>query len=348
MLFRSACPTSALVAWCRALKHGLGVGLLPGRVFRQQAKSGPAVLRPVAERIADRLESGDSLSEALQPEVGRFPVLFVETVAVGEQSGRLSDVLGELETHYAMMQTMRRRLITSLAWPAFEYVAAIGVITIMIAVLGMVGSDIDPLGFGLTGFKGAVIFLAIATAFTLGIVGVVVIVANDENLTAKAQGLAMGVPVLSGCVRAFALQRFSIAWHFLAEAGMKADRIFSFALRSTANRAYRVHETVVGKRIRKGQTVPDVMEGCGRQLFPEEYVESVRMGDETGQLSEIMLKQAENYRDESERKIKVLTVAATILVFMSVGGLIIFMIFRLAMFYFGMIDKFADPNAKLM
>ena len=148
MLFRSACPTSALVLWCRALKHGLGVGLLPGRVFRQQAASGPVALRPVASRIADRIETGDSLTEALKPEVGRFPVLFLETVAVGEQSGRLSDVLGELETHYSLMQTIRRRLLLSLLWPAFELFGSIIVITLMIAILGAIGSEIDPLGFG--------------------------------------------------------------------------------------------------------------------------------------------------------------------------------------------------------
>src|SRR5687767_6079096 len=150
MLFGSP-PLSALIVWCRALKHGLDVGLSPVRVYRQQARQGPTSLRSVADRIADRLETGESLEDALKPEESRFPTMFIEMVAVGEQAGRLPVVFAELEDYFEMVQKTRRDFFRMLAWPAFQYVAAILIITVMLFVLGMLGSGLDPLGLGLTG-----------------------------------------------------------------------------------------------------------------------------------------------------------------------------------------------------
>ena len=98
MLFSSSkCPLPALVAWCRALRYSLSAGLDPVKVFKQQAKSGPRPLRALAGELAGKLAAGESLEDALEPHRNKFPPLFVELVAVGEQTGRLEDTFQELE-----------------------------------------------------------------------------------------------------------------------------------------------------------------------------------------------------------------------------------------------------------
>src|SRR5690349_211555 len=76
-MFTSKCPLPALVAWCRTLKHSLGAGLSPVKVFRQQAKSGPRPLRAIAADVAAKLEQGSSLEDAFEPYRDQFPPLFV-------------------------------------------------------------------------------------------------------------------------------------------------------------------------------------------------------------------------------------------------------------------------------
>ena len=61
MAFTAALPLSSLIDLCRVLRHTLGAGLSIVDVFRQQARSGPAAVRPVAERICKDLERGDWL-----------------------------------------------------------------------------------------------------------------------------------------------------------------------------------------------------------------------------------------------------------------------------------------------
>src|SRR5437764_2947699 len=203
MLFGSTAPLDALILWCRAIRHGLDVGLSPVKVFRQQAKSGPAALRDVAGRAADRLERGESLEEALKPDAKRFPPLFLEMVSVGEHAGRLPDIFAELEEHFETLKAARRSFLRVLAWPVFQYVAAIFVIFLMLFILGMFGSGLDPLGLGLTGVKGAFAFLVMATVFTASLVGVVLFVANNLQFRAALESVGLAIPGLGGCFRAF-------------------------------------------------------------------------------------------------------------------------------------------------
>ena len=213
----------------------------------------------------------------------------------------------------------------------FPSVSGIVVISLLIFVLGMVNPNMDALGLGLTGTKGAMIFFLTAVGILCALMGTVQTIANDENLKSKALGLAMSIPGLASCVRAFALQRFSLAWRFMAEAGVKADRTMASALRATANRAYREKSETASKKLRKGGEVCEVLADCGTKLFPEEYQEAARIGEETGQLAEVMGKQALHYQDESERKMKLVTSAAGVGIYMMMVLLMILAIGQLFM-----------------
>src|SRR5688500_3175695 len=85
----------ALATWARAIRHGHGAGLPLPRIFETQARGGPVPLREAAARIAAKLQSGDSLDEALTAEAPHLPELFVALAAVGERSGRIPEVFGQ-------------------------------------------------------------------------------------------------------------------------------------------------------------------------------------------------------------------------------------------------------------
>jgi type II secretory pathway component PulF len=203
----------------------------------------------------------------------------------------------------------------------------------------------DPLGLGLTGTSGAIIFCVTSFGILFAMVGIANGIANDETLKSKALGIAMNIPGLAGCVRAFALQRFSLAYRFMAESGVKADRTIAVALRATANKAYREHEQTAAKKVRKGREVTEVLAECGTKLFPEDYQEAARVGEETGQLAEVMEKQARHYQEESERKMNVVTKFAGLAVYGFIAMLMIMAIFKL---YSGVMDPYSNPDLKAL
>ncbi|HET6574494.1 MAG TPA: type II secretion system F family protein, partial [Fimbriiglobus sp.] len=335
MPFSSRVPLPALMQWCRALRHSIDIGLSPVRIFRQQSKSGPAALRPLAAAIAERLEAGESFQEALKPEAHRFPLLFVELIAVGEQTGRLTETFEELEDYFETVISSRKQLAAALVWPGIMYVSSIFVIAIMLAVLGMIaptpGQALDPLGLGLVGPVGALKFLVAAGVFTAAVLVGFFFVRDNDRLRAKIEGRLLAVPALGGCFRAFALQRFSLALQMTQEAGLRVDRGLNLSFRATANDAYLRQADAASKRARGGTEIATVLASCGGRLFPDEFLGAVHVGEETGKLAEVMQKQAQIYREEAARKLKVLTMLAGMAVYAMVGLMIIVMIFKIAM-----------------
>jgi type IV pilus assembly protein PilC len=337
MLTSARLPVSALLAWCRALRHGLHAGLSPVRVFRQQAKSGPAAARPLAKTLADRLEQGDSLEDALAPHRGKVPLLFAELVAVGEQTGRLTETFGVLEQYFETVLAARRAFLKALTWPLFMAGSAVMVVALLILVMGLIPGGFDPIGLG-TGPGRAVAFLFVAGS--VAAVGGFLFfkVRDDDSARAAVEGAVLPVPALGGCVRAFALQRFSLAMEMATEAGLRVDRAIKLALRATANRAYAGNADRAAKAIRGGQEVADVLAGCGPHLFPADYIDVVVVGEESGQLAEVMKKLADQYREESVRKLKTLTMIAGGAVYAGVGLMVIVVIGRIVMAIGGIYD----------
>ena len=131
------------------MRHGLDAGLSPVRVFRHQSASGPRDGRALAATLADRLAAGESLEDALAPDRSRFPLLFVELIAVGEQTGRLAETFRALESYFDTVRSARRDFGKAMIWSAIMGVAAVLTVALMLLVLGLIapagGQAFDPL-----------------------------------------------------------------------------------------------------------------------------------------------------------------------------------------------------------
>ena len=93
----------------------------------------------------------------------------------------------------------------------------------------------DPLGFGLTGASGAAYWLMLWAILLASLfIGYKVLASSLQGQRMVHQFL-LGIPVIGGCMRAFAIARFSWAFHLTQEAGMPIDKSidYSFARRRT-------------------------------------------------------------------------------------------------------------------
>ena len=330
MFFSSSkCPLPALVAWCRVLKHSLGAGLDPIKIFRQQGKSGPRALRSLALELADKLGKGESLEDALEPHRSVFPPLFVELVAVGEQSGRLEDTFSELADYYETTLRVQRDFRSQMAYPAIQFVAAVLIISGLILILGFLGSTMDPLGLGLTGIRGALIVLIVPFAIVGGILLMFKLSANNVQWRSRIEGAILWVPAWGPALLNFALHRFCIALRMTTEAAMRAEKVMHYSFRATANGAFMRGEERAVAVAKKGAEVHEALAASGAP-FPSDFQDMVVVAEESGEMSEVMERLAKNYQEEGSRKLK----EAAQYTGWAIGGLvalmIIFAIFRIA------------------
>jgi len=346
MIFSSSkCPLPALVMWCRTLHHSLGAGLDPVRIFRQQAKSGPRALRGVAADVADKLGKGESLEDAFAEYENRFPPLFLELVAVGEQTGRLEDTFRELEQYYDSTLSIQRNFRSQMAYPAIQFVLAVLIISGLIWVLGMLAGSgkaitTDPTGLGLTGTAGAITFMVVAFGVVGGILFAMKLSADNVKWRARMEGMLMVIPGWGPAILALALQRFCVALRMCMEAGLRAEKTIHYCFRATSNSAFTSREGRAQQVVKKGGELNEAILASGAP-FPDEFREMVLMGDETGNMSEVMERLAERYREEAERRLRSAAQYTSWAIYGLVALMIILAIFKIASIYIGAVGAAA-------
>src|SRR5262245_39731753 len=202
----SSLPLSALVELCHSLRHYLAAGLTLVDVFRQQAKRGPTAIRSVAESIAKDLEQGHDLERALKKHKTAFPPLFLALASVGEESGNMPETFAALEKYFRLQQQLRRQFWGQISWPLFQFVVGTLVLAAVPFFLGLLGSSYDPLGFGLTGTSGAILFLVIIWGSIGVLVGLYFFLTRTLRHKAKVDAFLLRLPAVGPCLEALALQ----------------------------------------------------------------------------------------------------------------------------------------------
>ena len=331
MFFSKRIPLSGLIELCRALRHNLGAGLSLVKVFRQQAGRGPQAVRPVADRIGAHLERGESLEEALRGEAAAFPVLFVSLARVGERTGSLPEVFGELEKYYALQQRLWRQFLSQIAWPVFQFVAAIFVIAAMILVLGMIADakkTPDPIGLGL-GPAGAVRWLLLAFGSVAAVGALYQVSSRSLRHKASTDTLLLRLPVIGSCLSALALNRFCLALRLTLETAMPIAQAVRLSLRATGNAAFGEASPGVEDRLRGGEDLTLALAGSG--LFPQTFLDILAVAEEGGRVPEVLRHQADHYEDELRRGLTLLARVTGGGVWLVVAALIVMAIFRIVL-----------------
>lgn len=335
-----------LIELCRSMRFALESGLMLRDVMDMLATRNTRRVRLLAGQISKEIKSGWSLQDALGKQTGVVPPLFVSLVTVGEESGSLPEVLGELEKYYLLQQKLRREFNEQIAWPVLQFVAAILVITLLIYILGIIpkvegpkGTEqLDPLGLGLIGPRGALIFTGYVWGILAGIVLLFLLVRRLLRRRAIIERSLLLLPAVGPCLRAIALTRFCIAARLMLETSLSVLKTLRLAFVATDNAAFIAVSPRVEASLRQGNSIT-VSFNRGR-IFPEKFLSAVGVGEESGRLPEMFRHQGEEYDDEARRRLAWLTRFISWLVWLAVAGVIITCIFQIFLnVYLGNIQR---------
>jgi type II secretory pathway component PulF len=336
MFFSRQLPLPALIELCHRLRLSLSAGLTLRDVFRQLATRGSRSLRPVAKRIRDHLDQGDSFEAALEPEQGVFPPLFLAMAAVGEQVGRLPEVMEQLEKYFQLQQKSWRQVRSRSLLPAIQFVIATGVIALLLFVLGAISQSrgTQPQGlFGLTGQAGAIKFLAFVAALFAGVFVLYRFVTRFLGQRALFDRLALRVPDVGGCLQVLAVGRFALALQMTLDTSLAVAKALRLSLQATGNAAFQEQAEVIVASVKRGESVTEAL--TLGQIFPLEFLSMVAIGEQGGRLVEMMRHQAAHYQEEGERRMKGLTSRITFLIWLFYAVFMVVAILGLARNYLG-------------
>jgi type IV pilus assembly protein PilC len=218
-------------------------------------------------------------------------------------------------------------------------VIAIVVIGLLIVALGwvaeMTGEKVDVLGFGLVGGNGLVKYTILLNLMAATCYGLYLLFTRGP-LAQVMREFLMRVPGLSVSLRVMSLSRMAWSLGMAIDAGASARMSMKLALQSTMNGYYTRHADELDASIRAGNEMHTALRAT--QAFPQDFLDAVEVGEQSGRLTESLEKLAENYQGQAKVAAATLTLLATMLVWGGVGLVLIFLIFRLASFYLGVLN----------
>ncbi len=333
-----------LALLCRRLSTSLEAGIDIRRVFAREATSHlPRAMRRHLEHISQSISGGQSLSEALEGTGDYFPPLFRALVRVGEQTGHLDSVFGQLAESYEYQEQLRREFMASIAWPMIELSLALVTVGLIIWITGffadkkdLTGQPIDLLGWGLKGTDGLIKYFAILGCIFVAVTALVQSIRRGVVWGRPLQRLALYIPKLGGALQTFALARMAWSMHITLGAGMDLLKALPLCLRSMQNATYTDHIASVTESVRRGETVTEALSAT--RVFPASFLDVIDVGERSGRLPESMVTVSRQYQDEARRALALITRIAGMGVWLMVAGLIAMLIFRIFGFYMSQIN----------
>ena len=117
-----------LVVFTRQLSTMIDAGIAIVQSLQALGDQTPnKIMRDTIRDICTRVESGESLSEALKRHPKAFNRLYVSMVGAGEKGGLLAEILGRLATYLENTERLRRKVKMALMYPVTVIVVAAGI-----------------------------------------------------------------------------------------------------------------------------------------------------------------------------------------------------------------------------
>lgn len=240
-----------------------------------------------------------------------FPSSFESLIAAGEGTGNLTDAFAQLNRFLRWTETMRARIRKAATYPGVLAVVMLGMVFFMMTmVVPQVVEFLQYMGGGLPWTTRALMavsnfFVAywwvmlFAPILTLVTVRFAVTVSDDFGY--KVDYFILQVPIIGPLLRKVAFSRFAHNFAAMFDSGVEILDGLESATRAVSNRALVEALGIVRDQVRGGNPLSMAMRVSGE--FPPLIIRMVRIGEDSGNLSDVLRYVADFYDKEVDAAI---------------------------------------------
>ena len=292
-----------------------GLPLLRGlTVLAKQERD--SVLKSTINKVADSVQAGSTFSEGLAQHPRLFNDLYVNMVKAGELGGVLELVLTRLAEFQEKAQKVKNKVIAAMVYPIIVLLLAVA---IMIVLLIFIVPKFETIFHDMLGDKP----LPAITLFVMGIsdfmqkqwtmllaVAVVLFVTGKVAARTRAgrsviDRAKLRAPLFGDLIRKTSISRFSRTLGTLVTSGVPILQALNITRETAGNTVIARAIMQVHDSVKEGDSVTQPLEASG--AFPPMVISMIDVGEETGQLPEMLVKIAEVYDDEVDNSVAALT-----------------------------------------
>lgn len=343
-LLSRSMPLKGLENFCDRMGVGLRSGLDILRLLESLKKIGPASNRLAMEDVMLRIRNGETLAESMRAQGGYFPHILVQMVDAGESGGSLERVFNHMAEYYRDLRESRTDFLRRISMPTIQLVAAIGIISLVILIQGMLHGEpapgelqYDASGIGLRGVKGVFTFLGMVFLLFSSVALVAFgIWKNWLGCHRKLMPLIRNVPVIGAVFTNLALSRLSMVLALLLNAGVDARKCIRECFKGTGNFYYMSGMKRAEDAIEVGSSFGDAFHQSG--VIPDEFVQAIEIGEMSGTETNSLERLASEYSQRAKRSLAALSVLFSTSIWVGIALFLIFMIIRMFMSYINLLN----------
>jgi type IV pilus assembly protein PilC len=267
-------------------------------------------MKVVIESLRKEIQRGHPLNRALSLQPGVFDNLFIVTCEVGEESGRLAEVLNHLAEHLEKLSALRRKVVQALTYPALVMaVATLVVLFLLLVVVPMFGEMFKNFRLELPASTGIILQLSeffkgygIYLAGTAG-VGLYVFrqALRKQAVRDGGERFLLTVPLIGDILLKSYVARVCRTLGTMLQSHVSLLDALEVTARLVTNADIREDIRKITKQVKLGQALAEpVVES---KLFPPMVSQMIAVGEETSDIDGMLLKVAQYYEKELDHKV---------------------------------------------
>jgi MSHA biogenesis protein MshG len=303
-------------------------------------------LRRALEDVIASLESGRDLATSFARHPDIFGTLYVSIIRVGESTGTLDSAFLRLCEYLSVDQDVQDRVRTAMRYPLIVMCVialAIGVITVFVIpnfapLFKVLGNDI-PLPTRI--IMGLSEFTVKYWYVVLGAIAAVIFGARKYVSTEKGRYLwhkrKLEIPVMGALSHQAILSRISRSLAISLKAGMPMIQTLNVIARSSGNDYMAERVLRLRDAVERGDPISRAAATVG--MFPPLVLQMMAVGEETGDLAELLDEVADFYQREVDYTLKNLSAMIEPILIVFVGGAVLILALGVFLPMWNMIAK---------
>ena len=308
------------------------------QILEQQQK--PGLFKAIIGGVADEVESGQSLSEAMASYPRAFDKLYVNMINAGEAGGVLDIILARLADFMEKAARLKKKIIGAMIYPAVVITIAVAIVTgIMYFVIPQFEEIFKDFGVKLPGITVVLLdisnFVAKQYGWAYIILSPLAVMLLWKLIRISKGGryvtdvIKIKIPVIGGIIRKGVIARFTRTLGTLISAGVPILDAINITKETAGNEVYSRALEKVHDAIREGESMADPLRAT--RTVDSIVVNMVDVGEETGDLDKMLVKIADNYDNDVDVAVSSLVSILEPIMVVILGGIVGFIVVALFM-----------------
>ncbi|CAK0744169.1 MSHA biogenesis protein MshG [Gammaproteobacteria bacterium] len=287
-----------------------GVPILRSLAGLKEATHNPTFAAIIGKLLED-LDGGRELSFAMQRHNKVFSPFYLSMIRVGEMTGGLDKIFLYLFSHLEFEKHTKDQIKSALRYPSFVIIAmGIAIVIINIFVIPTFAKVYATMHAALPPVTQWIIAFSTFTVrfWPLIIVTFIILLSSLRFYVRTTPGrlrwdtIKLHIPIVGGIIKKATLARFARSFSLAAKSGVPITQAFGVVAQTVDNSFFSQRFEQMRDRIGRGETI--LRAAIASEVFTPVVLQMIAVGEETGDLDNLMQEVAEMYDHEVEYEVK--------------------------------------------